>query len=177
MGYRPSADDIVGFVRKMHLEGRMDFSKKLGAIAFLTALTFLGGGREAAAQAQQTVESAHQFIRQMLPDGASSVEGFDSAGNYTEQVTITSVISSGCQTEIYARVTGKGSIHKTIDWSKVSSVYYYRGIQIQGPIRTRNGSIMPNMSISTAGENTGDRLATAMNFLREKCDTARSTGF
>ena len=156
----------------------MGFAKKISAIAFATALAVLGGGKEAAAQAQQTIESAHRFIMQMLPDGASSVDGFNNAGEYTEQVTITSVISSGCQTEIYATVPGNPQrIHRTIDWSKVSSVYYYQGIQISGPIRTRNGSIMQSMSISTAGINTGERVATAMNFLREKCDTARSTGF
>ncbi len=146
--------------------------------AFMAVATGLAGAGDAKAQAQPTLQSAHLFLNQMLPDGATTFDGQTTSGDYSAEVRITTVISSGCETTLYGIAEdNQRRFSRSINWAKVSNVYYWRGVRIMGAIKTTNGSVIDEMVVTPAGPTTGERIATAMNFLREKCDTAANTGF
>lgn len=160
----------------------MRVSNKIGAVAFVAALTGLPGAMDAAAQAEQTIQSAHQFLIQMLPDGVSTVDvrvDLQVGNLYAGDATITNIASSRCQTVIYAteKKGNKGQIQRTIDWSKISEVYTDPRVIILGPIRTLDGSTLAATTIDTASISTSQRISKAMNFLRVKCDSTGNTGF
>ena len=151
----------------------------------------------AAGAQQQTVESAQEFLRQVLP-------GLEvDAGGWYHQLdlvylkryaAIRSVkTEERCVSDISVRYgpfryhwkTQRGhpevreypaeSVTRSLDARKFTEVEAFAGDAV---VRIRSHGVdAPTVRIRVPSKDLRDRLAYALEFLRQKCDAAASTGF
>jgi len=167
----------------------MRFNRGFTAIALAASLALAAAPTTANAQ-QRTVESAHQFITQMLGKGVSLFSLNDNQGAKNGYAaSISTINSQACTTYISGSFKGN-AYSRRIDWSKASQIFspnggwetfnenaYFSRISVQGAIDSANGSVLSEVVITTDSGVTSERLVAAMNYLREACDTSESTGF
>jgi len=124
----------------------------------------------------RTVESAHEFLKSELENGAQILilQDIQEKNEY-----IAGYAGSGCNSTFK---TAQGT-PAVIDWSRVSKVesivdraIYYYEVQIYGNISIK-GQLRPHLFIKPESDVLSARMTAAMDFLRTSCDTTSKTGF
>jgi len=153
-------------------------------IAAVALAISLAMAQTAAAQSgQQTVASAHEFLRMVLVRGTTQFNVVDNRNpSWTRSwATIQRIDSSGCSTTLYGAGPGPDGVHRSytrrIDWSRVSSIGSNQSFWIAGAVHATDGAILDGVEISTESNAIGQRIAAAMEFLRQACDPTGRTGF
>lgn len=145
------------------------------------------------AETKPSVESAHGFIIEVLRAGGRSIS-YPNNSHFPRYSTfgskIDSVSGQKCTTKIsisYTERYGKYGeqlidyyVNKTvsINWGDISKVatesLVKSRVGINGTVHWSNGDTRSGITIYTESEEMAARLANAMNFLREQCDTKKS---
>ena len=145
--------------------------KALKTLAMGVLACALAVAPSALAEPEHTVASAHAFISQVL--GAGTV-GFDAG---PETVNIDSIESGGCITTLSGLNSQGKRLHRVVDWAKVTSISWdWRTFSVVGPIELTDGTLDSNMFLDVDNA-MHERLGAAMNFIKDSCDTTRSTGW
>ncbi len=139
------------------------------------AIAVMGSSAQAQAAGEKTPESAHAFITQLLTTGNSTFQSLTKTGdNSGIDVVISDVASSGCNTTLYGTAPDNGKrIHRSIAWGVISQVFAFRGsIEIAGAVGTTDGEMTDGLVINT-DYGPAERVAAAMDFLRQRCDPTK----
>lgn len=142
------------------------------------------------AEVQPTVEGAQKFLIEVLGSGATRVVGSSIPKMLPESVIrnvkINSVAGKECTTTIvvsYEQKADRESIgflqhsrNLILPWNQISriSVVYKDWIVINGSIHWTGDKTYSEMHFAADSPEMAERLAKAMNFLREQCDTKKS---
>jgi hypothetical protein len=132
---------------------------------------------------QQTMASAHDFLRMVMVRGTTEFNVVDNRNpNWTRSwATIQRVESSGCSTVLYGAAVAPDGVRRSysrrIDWSRVSAVGASTSFWIAGAVHATDGAILDGVEVSTESYEIGQRIGAAMEFLRRGCDPTGGTGF